>query len=56
MTRPCKCGLCRLERLCGFTVREVGGASSPDTVSRDLGAHGLPPISLSRPILLTGRV
>jgi len=56
MTRPCKCGLWRPERPCGFTVREVGGAPSSVTVSRDPGRHGLPPTNLSRLILLMRRV
>jgi len=56
MTRPCECGLWRPERLCGFTVREVDGAPSSVTVSRDPEGHGLPPTNLSRLILLMGRV
>ena len=49
MTRPCKCGLRWPERLCGFTVREVGGAPSSDTVSRDPGRTGSRPPSCPDP-------
>src|SRR5688500_14328605 len=43
MTRPCRCGLWRPERLYGLEIEPVGRAPSSVTVFADLDVHGLPP-------------
>ena len=56
MPRPCKCGLLKPERLCGFTVRD--GGAGPDAFRHGLRetkeTTGSRPPPLSRPILLDG--